>query len=67
MKHVVVKKKCSKCNQGEMKGTGVVFTVYPPLYQHKCEKCGETRSFNDCYPYNYDEYEQDELQEEWAE
>jgi len=36
---------------GEMKPTGVFLTMYPPLYPHFCEKCGNGENLNTTYPY----------------
>lgn len=35
---------------GEMKATGTVFTVNPPLYQHECTKCVNIVSHEESYP-----------------
>lgn len=40
--------KC-KCG-GQMRPTGVVLTMYPPLFPHVCEMCGEGENLTDTYP-----------------
>ena len=41
---------CDICG-GEMKAdTAVVLAVYPPLYPHKCSKCGATKDLREMYP-----------------
>lgn len=42
--------KCDKCKQGEMVPTGLTYTSYPPTYEHKCNCCGWTTSYNKTYP-----------------
>lgn len=45
------------CNcGGKMIPEGIVLTVYPPLYPHKCERCGLTENTHNRYPYmSYEE------------
>lgn len=47
-----VEKLCEVCQKGKMLPTGSVFTMNPPLYQHRCDgpKCGHTSSYNKAYP-----------------
>lgn len=40
---------CNDCNV-EMEFGGVTLTTYPPLYPHRCPKCGTTQNLNNCYP-----------------
>jgi hypothetical protein len=40
---------CDQCG-GRMSHTGVVFTRYPPLYPHKCDKCGYEEKRDKIYP-----------------
>ena len=35
---------------GEMKPTGTVLTVHPPLFPHRCEKCGHETTAKRDYP-----------------
>lgn len=41
---------CDKCNEGQMKPTGMVYETYPPQYPHKCDKCGYENTFDEVYP-----------------
>ena len=41
---------CNKCGVGIMRQEGFELTSYPPQYQHKCENCGHTEMFDQCYP-----------------
>ena len=65
MKHINVKKKCPVCNNGEMKFSGIVLTSYPPYYKHHCDVCEGTGSYTKTYPYQYDEYDLEEMEERW--
>ena len=40
---------CDEC-EGNVVSTGTVFTVNPPLYEHKCEGCGTMYKFRKVYP-----------------
>jgi len=40
---------CAKCD-GMMRSTGICLTSMPPIYPHKCNKCGYEESFGICYP-----------------
>lgn len=45
---VIVKKVnyiCDNCEEGHMLPTGVCLPVNPPLYPHKCDKCGAEMRF----------------------
>lgn len=44
---------CDDCNC-VLNATGIVYTVYPQLYEYKCDKCGKLYKFNES-----------ELQGEW--
>jgi len=43
------------CDDDECNGivvfSGVVLTMYPPLYVHKCENCGKSYNLRNQYPY----------------
>lgn len=41
---------CDKCRQSQMNPTGRVLLINPPIYEHKCEMCGEVKEFRKCYP-----------------
>ena len=41
---------CDSCKTGKMLPTGIALTCFPPLYQHKCDNCGEINSFLHTYP-----------------
>ncbi|WP_020469681.1 hypothetical protein [Zavarzinella formosa] len=42
--------RCDDCGIGEMTPTGIMFMTHPPQYQHKCDKCGTERTFDERYP-----------------
>lgn len=35
---------------GQMKATGIMLTVDPPLYPHKCTLCGAVENLDERYP-----------------
>jgi rubrerythrin len=41
---------CERCNEGEMKYTGITFSTDPPKYQHQCPVCGYKKSYTKIYP-----------------
>jgi hypothetical protein len=43
---------CDRCSVGKMCKAGVVKTMMPPLYQHKCSEpsCGYLQDFHESYP-----------------
>lgn len=42
---------CEKCGRGVYKRDGsIVLTAYPPQYPHKCDACGDMRTFPLEYP-----------------
>lgn len=41
---------CDSCKTGKMLPTGIALTSMPPLFQHKCDNCGEINSFIHTYP-----------------
>lgn len=47
-KHIIPGEDICECG-GKFKFTGTVFEVYPPLYGHKCNKCGKTIEFWKAY------------------
>lgn len=52
---------CDKCGE-ELKDTGICKTICPPLYEHKCPKCGNVYYVNDLYPkIFYKEIESEDL------
>lgn len=51
MQPVKVDYVCDACNTGHMRSTGEHLTSNPPIYPHRCDNCGEFKSFNRCYPY----------------
>lgn len=46
----VVNYNCDSCKTGKMLPTGISLTCDPPLFQHKCDNCGEINSFHHVYP-----------------
>jgi hypothetical protein len=42
---------CDKCGEGFMRYTGVMLSSYPPLYQHRCNKCGYGTDYRETYPH----------------
>ncbi len=46
-----VKMKCNKCKEGDMVCGNTVLSLYPPLYSHKCNKCGNVENYKRKYPY----------------
>ena len=47
---------CARKGGGEYLPTGVVLLSNPPQYPHKCNRCGETKVFNQKYPrYEYEQ------------
>lgn len=48
----LVTKTCEKCGAGEIKATGDMFPVHPPLYEHRCTnaECGEIEKHRAAYP-----------------
>jgi hypothetical protein len=42
---------CDACGEGTMERFGpIVLTSNPPLFEHKCNKCGASQFFNMTYP-----------------
>ena len=41
---------CDKCGDGLMEQTGIFLPVDPPLWKHKCSKCGHEQNMHDKYP-----------------
>lgn len=41
---------CDKCGKGNMKPTGKTLLSNPPIFEHRCEHCGEIKEFKNCYP-----------------
>jgi hypothetical protein len=42
---------CDVCGKGYMRYSGVMLTVNPPLYPHKCDKCGQGMNLSEVYPH----------------
>lgn len=40
---------CGECG-GQMRQTGLSYTVMPPLYEHRCELCGRLETADQPYP-----------------
>lgn len=61
-KTYVIIQKCDKCREGKMmvdeNNMLTLLTSYPPLYPHKCDKCGHEENYNVVYPYQQIEYEE---------
>lgn len=56
LRPIGIRYRCEFCNEGEMKygtneGPAIALTVNPPLYEHKCTKCGKTMHLPKMYPY----------------
>lgn len=47
---------CDKCHDGFMEQTGKVLCINPPRYTHKCNKCGDKKTFITRYPKQVLEY-----------
>lgn len=42
---------CDQCNKGMLEPSdNIMLTCDPPLFNHKCNNCGLTRTFNERYP-----------------
>ncbi len=50
VKTVGVEYVCDKCGQGTMRPTGIMLTMSPPKWGHKCNHCGELADLNQTYP-----------------
>ena len=50
-----IRYKCEFCQDGEqiVDPKGAVLTSMPPLFPHKCNKCGKTMHLPKTYPYIY--------------
>lgn len=49
---------CDECYDGNMERDGnIVLTSNPPLFPHKCNRCGYKMNFIDTYPKFVYEYE----------
>ena len=48
-KTILVNYECDVCGE-LMKSTGSVKLVFPPLYEHRCPKCGEEINLDKSYP-----------------
>lgn len=48
---VSVDYRCDKCNEGFMRSTGITLTMNPPLFPHKCSKCGHVENFHEVFPH----------------
>lgn len=53
VKPIGVKYICEFCNEGEMKTVAgsEVKMGFPPMFDHKCTKCGKTMLLPKMYPY----------------
>lgn len=56
IKPVEIGMRCDECGEGMMRldvtefGAMVVPAVLPPVYRHKCDKCGAVKEFDTAYP-----------------
>lgn len=56
VKPVEIGMRCDECGEGMMKldvtefGTMIVPAVLPPVYRHKCDKCGAVKEYDNTYP-----------------
>lgn len=50
---------CS-CGSERVEPTGVVYTIYPALYEYKCMECGKVETSRISYPYLDYEYEDED-------
>jgi hypothetical protein len=41
---------CDECGKGWMEPTGTMLTSNPPQWPHKCNECGEQKTFWEKYP-----------------
>ena len=45
--------KCDECGQGEMiREDNIIYPTSPPMYPHKCNKCGAVHNYTKIYPYH---------------
>lgn len=44
---IITRKRCTNCNEGELKSTG---EVVDSKQQHVCNKCGHKETLQDAYP-----------------
>lgn len=52
---------CPQCHKGKMRPTGVCLASFPPIYPHKCTKCGYLENYHQTYPYmTYDKQNTEE-------
>jgi len=66
VKHVIVRKKCSNCNEGEMAFDGSAYSnTWGTYYKHKCTKCDKKEDLPEAFPHDYIKWEDNEKQEEW--
>lgn len=42
--------RCGLCGRGQMISTGVMFTMDPPMHEHKCDECMSVTNENRVYP-----------------
>lgn len=66
MKQVTTRKKCLKCNNGELKYLGYALMSNPPQYDHECSSCKNKQTFFFLrYPDSKFEFEEHEKVEVW--
>jgi hypothetical protein len=41
---------CDKCGDGIMEYSGISYSTNPPMYPHKCSKCGNPETVDNIYP-----------------
>jgi len=51
---------CDDCGV-PVDSTGMIFTVCPAIYEHKCSKCNRIYNFGISYPYIKREYSNKEI------
>lgn len=65
MKRVTIRTKCVVCTTGAMVYNNKVLPVYPPRFEHQCNKCGCITSFLTIYPKEILRFDPEEEVVEW--
>jgi len=56
VKVVMVNQRCDACKTGYMTPTGITLPSYPPKYEHRCNNCKATTTYESTYPHTEYEY-----------
>lgn len=46
-----IERKCGETCDGHMRPVGMMLTIDPPLFPHRCNKCGRQENFQTNYPH----------------